>query len=297
MAGFGLGITRLDLSSIALTRVFQPVQDSFVGAAVLSPDGQIYFMIYSPPRDPTDPEYGASSLYTLPADGSGEPRQLLQEDDSGTYYLAPWWSPDGRAVYYGRQVNPDRDPTGKYALRYFLTRYTLPDGPAQDLVSDAFYLRTSVDGQKLFYLSGDFYSSLNDIFVAEPDGSNPISLLPRGEDWIVDLLAVAPDGQSIVFSSADRMQVKKKVSWFDTLLGVQVAQAHSVPSDLFMMKIGEAPQQFTHLADAGFVVDYSPDGQYIVFSCTSGVYLIRPDGTGLTMIMSTPVFGSVQWVR
>lgn len=296
LSGFGIGIARFDLSTNVLTPVFIPLENSFVGTAVLSPDQRTYLMIYSPPREPTDPQFGASSLYTLAADGSGEPRHLFSQDDIGTYYFSPWWSPDGRYIYYGRQENPEPGTPSKYALRYFLTRYLLPNGPAEDLVTNALYLRLSADGEKMYYISGDFYSALNDIFIAEPDGSREQSLLPTNEIWIADSLAVSPDRQTIVFSSADRLPNKQKKTLLETLLDINVAQAHSVPSDLFIMTMGEPPRQLTQLADFGFIEDFSPDGQSIAFSCSSGVYIIRPDGTGLTQILSEPVYGSIQWV-
>ena len=296
MAGYDLGITRFDLATGESTPIFQPVENSFVGAALLSPDAQTYLMIYSPPRDPKDPQYGASSLYTLPADGSSEPSRLLHEDDSEIHYFSPWWSPDGQSVYYGRQESPALGAAAKDPLRYFFTRYTLPNGPAQDLLADVLALRISSDGRKMFYVSGYFDSLLNDIYIADPDGSHPTSLLPSGENWIVDSIAVSPDNQTIVFSSSDSPPIQTGLSWFDRVMGVGVAQAHNVPSDLFIMKIGEPPHQLTHLADGGFIEDFSPDGQFIVFSCSSGVYVIRPDGSGLTLIMSDPVYGTIQWV-
>ena len=296
LSDFHRGIFRLDLATRTLTHIFNPPPDSFLSSAVLSPDGRTFVLVYSPPHDIADPLYGVSSLFTLPADGSGSPQPLFAVQ-SGYYYFSPSWSPDGQSLYYGRLVSPpvsgtpSTEPTG-----YFLTRYTLPNGPAQDLLRNILSVRLSADGGKLVYISLDPSTTLSNIVVAQPDGSSPKNVLQGGENWIVDSLAVAPDGKSIVFSSADSTPPTSSMSWWKRLLGGDAAQAHAVPSDLWIMKLGETPRQLTDLANNAFIEDFSPDGQSIIFSCGNAIYFIRPDGTGLTPIVSEPVFGSLQWL-
>ena len=154
----------------------------------------------------------------------------------------------------------------------------------------------SADGKKLFYVSINPETTLSNIYVSDPDGSNPTSLLPGQESWIVDSMAVSPSGETIVFSSADSGQVQSSLSWIDLLMDVRVAQAHNVPSDLWIMNVGEAPHQLTHLEDTGFIEDFSPDGEYIAFSCGSGLYVVRVDGSGQAQISNLLVFGNLQWV-
>jgi hypothetical protein len=67
------------------------------------------------------------------------------------------------------------------------------------------------------------------------------------------------------------------------------------PGDLWIDQVCNAPQQLTHLAAYGFIEDFSPDGQFIVFSCSSGVFLMRSDGSEQTKIISEPVRGNLQW--
>ena len=80
------------------------------------------------------------------------------------------------------------------------------------------------------------------------------------------------------------------------LMGVRIASAHNLPSDIWIMKIGEASKQLTHLDGYGFVADFSQDGQYIGFSCDTGVYVMRSDGTGQTKVSNEPSFSMLQWV-
>jgi Tol biopolymer transport system component len=158
-------------------------------------------------------------------------------------------------------------------------------------------VRLSADGKRLFYVSFYPNTQLSNLYVVDADGANPRRLLPGGDDWIIDSLAVAPDGESVVYSSLSSDSPLSKLSWLDKLMGVQVAQAHGgVPSDLWIVKDGQAPLQVTHFADYGFVEDFSPDGQFIVFSCSRGVYIMRPDGSGQTQIISEPVYSTLQWV-
>jgi len=300
------GVGRFDFASGEVTSLYRPPAEGFVDTAVLSPDGQTLLLTYSPPPDPDNPQYVASSIYALPADGSGEPSRLLPDDGSENFEFTPEWSPDGSSVYYGQYAYPPQDgssadgPTG-----YLLARYTLPDGPSEILLSNVLTARISADGSQLVYISLDPTTLLSNLYVADPDGNNATSLLPDGDTWIIDAVAIAPDGETLVYSQGAEEgededghedEHDTSLSWLAQLMGVQVASAHSVPSDLWRVKVGEAPQQLTHLADDEFVVDYSPDGAYIIFSCSSGVYLMGADGSDLTELAPGTNFTSVQWI-
>jgi Tol biopolymer transport system component len=296
---YALGVVRLDFATSQITRIYQPPENGSVNAAALSPDGKKLLITYSPPPDPNNPHYSSSSvLYTLPADGSAQPTSLLGDAGSNDYDFSPWWSPDGHYVYYGRYINPVVGGTPVSGpVGYFLTRYALPSGPLQDIRPNVLAARVSADGKKLFFVSVDPTSFLSNIYSADPDGGNAQNLLPGGDTWIVDSLAVSPDGQTVLYSSSSSTSFEPRLTWFEQLMGVEVAQAHNVPSDLWMVKVGQAAQQITHLGDMGFISDFSPDGQFIVFSCTSGVYVMRADGSGLTKIIDQPINGALQWVQ
>jgi len=252
-------------------------------------------MIYSLPRDIGDPQYGAADLYTLSADGSGGPRLLLNSTESGDYYFSPWWSPDGQSIYYGRLYTPisgtPTKPTG-----YFLTRYVYPNGPTQELLTNVLSVRVSADGTKLFYVSVNPQTTLSNIYVTDQDASNAKAVLPDGESWIIDSIGVSPDGGSVIFNRGIPESSQAGPSLLYDLLGIRIASAHNLPSDIWIMKIGETPKQLTHLNGYGFVADFSPDGQYIGFSCDSGVYVMRSDGTGQTKVSNVPSFSMLQWV-
>jgi Tol biopolymer transport system component len=297
-ADYRLGIGEFDFSTGEIVPIYRPPTGAYIGAVVLSPDGQTLLMAYTPPPDPNNAQYiPVSSLYTLPAGGSGEPSLLLADTESADYYYFPWWSPDGRYIYCGRYISPMTKVTPAPTPGYYLTRYTFPDGAAQDLLQGVLAARISADGTKMFYISMDLTTLLSNVFVADPDGGNSKALLPGGNTWIADSLAVAPDADSVIFSSStDNPQPGAQSSWLDRVLGVHVAEAHNVPSDLWIVRGDGSPEQVTHLGDFNFVEDFSPDGQYVVFACGSGVYIVKADGSGLVQIFSEPFSGTVQWV-
>ena len=106
LSDYNSGVSEFNFATMTLVSRFHPPNNGFVGLTALSPDGKTFLMIYSIPRDIGDPQYGAADLYTLSADGSGEPRLLLSTTESGDYYFSPWWSPDGQSLYYGRLYTP-----------------------------------------------------------------------------------------------------------------------------------------------------------------------------------------------
>ena len=295
LSDYNSGISEFNFATMTLVPRFRPPNNGFVGPTALSPDGKTFLMVYSIPRDIGDPQYGAADLYTLSADGLGEPQLLLNTTESGDYYFSPWWSPDGQSLYYGRLYTPISGPPIKQT-GYFLVRYALPSGPPQDLTTDILNVRVSADGKKLFYVSVNPQTTLSNIFQAELDGSNAKGLLPDGETWIIDSIGVSPDGGSVIFNRGISESSQAGTSLLYDLMGIRVASAHNLPSDIWIMKIGEAPKQLTHLDGYGFVADFSPDGQYIGFSCDTGVYVMRSDGTGQTKVSNQPSFSMLQWV-
>jgi hypothetical protein len=294
LSDYNTGISEFDFSTKTMVSKFHPPNNGFVGSTVLSPDSKTFLMIYSIPRDIGDPQYGAADLYTLSADGSGEPKLLLNTTQSGDYYFSPWWAPDGQSIYYGRLYTPisgtPTKPTG-----YFLVHYALPGGPPQDLITDILGVRISANGKKLFYISFDQQTTLSNIYEADLDGTNAKSLLPEKETWIIDSIGISPDGQSVIFNRGMPATSQSGFSLLYELMGVHVASAHNLPSDIWIAKSGVTPKQLSHLNGYGFVADFSPDGQFIAFSCDTGVYVMRADGTEQTKISNVSSFSMIQW--
>ena len=89
-------------------------------------------------------------------------------------------------------------------------------------------------------------------------------------------------------------------NWFDKLTGVMVAKAHSnVASDWWSVPVaGGEITQLTNIQTAGLFASFAPDGQHLASYSLSGIFVMKPDGTELTMLTQNPqaVPGTVTWI-
>lgn len=289
------GIAVLDLATGQVSNLFQPPTDGLVSAVSLSPDGQWIVMSYSPPPEPDKPQLGYTRLFVMPADGSAALEPLLQPaDETGLLYTLPSWSPDGRLVYYACFSPQD---AGDQASGFSIQRVAYPGGHPEKVIADAFQPRLSEDGSMLAYVAlTDPTTPINELYLAGADGSDPRKLVP-GDDslWTIDAPVFSPDGRAIVFSGVTN-QPQASTSWLDRLLGIRVAQAHNVPSDLWMVPTaGGEPANLAHLNTIGLYPAFSPDGHYIAFVSLTGIYVMAPDGSQLAQISALGGAGTLQW--
>jgi Tol biopolymer transport system component len=173
-------------------------------------------------------------------------------------------------------------------------RLHIPSGESEVLVTAAAWPRLSPDGTMLAYVTDS-----NEFTISEPDGSNPRVLeLPTERFPAVDAPLFSPDGTTLYFSVA-APEVLPVRSFWDRLMGVQVAEAHNVPSDWWRMPSdgsGE-PEQLTNLFEIGIYGDFGPAGNYIAFITSTGVNVMNPDGTGVFSLKNITTSGTVDWVR
>jgi Tol biopolymer transport system component len=197
----------------------------------ISPDGKTIVI-----SDKT--EYGASTIYTLPADG-GLPKQVTQNRPS--YWHG--WSPDGKTLAYcgirnqvfdiytipvdggeetrltfgeGRNDGPDYSPDGEWI--YFNSSRTgrmqiwrvRPDGSDVTRVTDSEYgdwfPHPSPDGKHLLVISydGGVFDHPRDLDVRlrlmDPDGSNARVLFELfGGQGTINVPNWSPDGREFAF--------------------------------------------------------------------------------------------------
>jgi Tol biopolymer transport system component len=289
-----LGIAEFDLQTATFKTLFQPPENGIVNSASLSPDGTQIVLSYSPPPDPNKPQIGYTRLYSMPSDGSKPPEPVPQlQADPGLLFQFPHWSPDGKYLYYGYYFIAENDST---TAGFHLKRLVYPDGKPETVVDSAIFGRLSADGDNLVYVTIDMASGLNDLFVAGADGANPRRVLLQGASWVIDSPLFSPDGASIIFSGVTSQPTS--LSDFDRWLGVRVASAHSIPSDLWVVPAGGGqPKKMAHVSDIGLSPDFSPDGKHIAYMSQSGLYVMNPDGSGLVRISDQGALGSLQWIR
>jgi hypothetical protein len=291
-----LGVTQWNLETNQISPLFVPPQNGVVNAASLSPDGETIVMAYGPPPPPGKPQIGYTSLYTVPSDGSAEPTPLIPGEHNHEFFFTPRWSASGDAVFYGHYIESRPDVTSPPG--FFLKRKPFPVGDTITIATDAFIPYVSRDGKAIAYITVDMKTYLNNLYVADADGSNAVALLPSGTLWAIDSVAISPDGRAIVFSGdSNGPTVAQRPAIYDWL-GLRVAQAHSIPEDLWLIPVtGGAAKRITSLGVVGLTADYSPDGEHIAFIGSNGTYIVSADGSNLTRLDSSPKFGTIQWAQ
>jgi Tol biopolymer transport system component len=289
-----ISIQSLDLATGALTTLFQAPSPAYIYAASVSPDEKQVVLSYTPSGD-------FPALYLLPLDGSSSPRLLFSPPGKYDEYLEPVWSPDGRWIYF---VHSNFDPAAQKPNRPFpfneIQRLAYPSGAPEAVVANAYWPRLSADGTRLVYVSQNPKNSQDFLSIAGPDGGHPSRIELSGPDvpTIIDAPLLLPDGKTLLFS-APTSQHSAAANWLDRILEVQAVSAHSVPSEWWSVAIaGGKIAQLTHIQSTSLYTSISPDGTWLASFSGNGVFLMHPDGTGLTMVVSDVggIAGTVDWI-
>ena len=222
---------------------------------------------------------GATEIFSIAADGSQVRRLTMNR-------VADWgpeWSPDGMSIAWNSMSG-----TGGYGMLGYQMQ---PDGSDPRRLShhDVEYPAWSPDGRRIAFMAQEPGATGSDpdynVFVMDRDGSN-VQRLTRtpGEDgWP----AWSPDGNHIVFASTaddcsnsdapDCRTTGDIGPWFD----VWVVNPN-----------GSGLHRVTY--EFGQFFAWSPDGQEILVSGADGLYVIRPDGSGMADVpidgAATPLF-------
>ena len=169
-----------------------------------SPEGsQNFTPVYSPDQRHiafTSVRVGdAPEVWTMNADGTDATRLThTPEPVPGqpfSWSLHPTWSDDGRQIAYASTVSGstqiwimNTDATDQRQLTFGLG----PEYP------DANVPHWSLDGSKIAFWAG-FEGRYGDIWIMDPDGSNPVRLTEQPDEINSDDPHWSPDGTTIVF--------------------------------------------------------------------------------------------------
>jgi Tol biopolymer transport system component len=288
-----VSVQSLDFENGKLVTIFQVPQRGWVDAVAVSPDHKTLLLSYSPPMEAA---YGGQgSIYSMPLDGSQPPQLLVTPGDTQDVYSQPVWSPDGKYVYFAH-INYQSTQS------YEIMRMAYPDGKPEKLIDHAYWPRVSDDNTLLVYVALEPKSGINQLSYARLDGTDPhqvpVNDLPI--PYVIDAPMFSPDNQSILFSSPLGIKASAPAPrWFDQLSGVQVALADgTLPSDWWSIPItGGTPKQITNVLSLALYGMFSPDKKFIASYSTDGIFVMKPDGTELTIIVKDVggIPGTVSW--
>jgi Tol biopolymer transport system component len=309
---FGRGSQSLDELNLAtgtMTTLFDPPDSAWINSTAVSPDSNQLVLAYAPPPPEGEIAYGYTDLYIAPLDQLDRMQPVLERTDPQESYFSPVWSPDGLYIYYVHLVNTasitstaEQMPFGAVSYRYDIERMGYPGGQPERLIENAMWPRLSPDGSKLAYVSFDWNTYVNDLYVADADGANSTLLMPSGTFIAVDAPLFTADGGMVIFSAVGGPATPSptpapSLSWLDQLLGVQIASAHNIPSDWWRVPVtGGQPEQMTQIYDTGMYGALSPDGTRIAFVSAYGISVMNPDGSDLQMVSQAWVGGSLDWI-
>lgn len=280
----------LDLTNGDETIIFEPPEHAWLSEVAASPDGTQLLLAYGPPPEAGQVQFGFTDLYIMPADGSTGPQPLLvRVDPSETYFNISW--PVEEWIYYAH-FSPSADEDGVVTYLSQIERMQVPTGHVEVLAKSAAWPRASRDGSMVVYVTDE-----NEFILAEPDGSNPQQLLDPAQFTAIDAPLFTPDNSLICFSAVESSTAMAPTFW-DWLLGVKVASAHSVPSDWWCMALdgSSRPSKITHLNAIGLYGDFDISGQHWAFVSSEGINMMKPDGSDLRRLKDIPTTGTVDWV-
>jgi WD40-like Beta Propeller Repeat len=249
----------------------------------LSPDHNRILVMTGADPQPTPVTGG-----TINIDGSNFKRLRLTNPKLNLVPQA--WSPDGTRIAFEGWVEASAASTGIYTARASdgggLVRVTMPRGLPHDIPLDY-----SPDGKRLvFYRAVAAEPSPIDVggslWVVNVDGSDP-RIIQTGSNPPGPWARWSPDGSRIVF--ATQRTAPKGALWTVRFDGSQLTK-------VFEDKGGRFPIGPT----------WSPDAQHMLFALdptndafthpANGLYVIKADGTGLTLVSGTDDFkGQPEW--
>src|SRR5687767_2858284 len=292
-------IQTLDLVTGELTTVYTTPLDAWIYYISVSPDGKQVVMSYSPPPG-EDPNI-VQALYIMPLDGSQAPELLFMPRIREDQYIQAEWSPDGNYIYYAHvDYRFPEDPHRRYPL-YKIFRMAYPGGQEEYVAEAAYWPRLSPNSSRLVYIAVDPLSITHQLMIADADGGNAQEVAISGSyiPDIKDAPIFSPDGESILFSGAVPVE-SYQPNWLETLVGLRVAKANGgVPSDWWSVLVGGGEiTQVTQLRNSGLYASISPDNQYIASYSSGGIFVMKPDGSDVTLLVPNldGFSGTVSWI-
>jgi Tol biopolymer transport system component len=175
-----------------------------------------------------------------------------------------------------------------------------PGGQSELIAEQAYWPRLSSDASRLVYVSLDPFSGEYHLKIADPDGGNAQDVVLFGPYIPHDKEApfFSPDGKSIIFSGEVIGQAYQP-SWLEAIMGIRAAKANGLLSDWWSVPVGGGEiTRLTYLQSTALYASVSPDNQHIVSYSGDHIYVMNPDGSGLTILIPglNHFYGTVNWL-
>ena len=207
------------------------------------PTGQIVFECW--------PERRTSHLCVVNADGSGYKQLTFQTTDKW-----PTWSPDGKRIVFGRQINDQDFTTVLFVMN-------LDGSNLVQLTDVSIYAAGPIwspSGDQIAFTYHDKKNNSSGIALVSPQGGGVISLTNSSEGephW-------SPDGKRIAYA------IYKPIN------------TNTYTSYIYIMN-SDGSNRTRLTSTNSNSPSWSPDGTKIVFTC-GGVCVMNSDGSGSTLL-------------
>jgi len=299
------GLWQIDMLDGQSTQLWEPPKGSYLSGLANSPDGDRLVIAYAPPPVEGQPQIGRTGLYitdeacTNRTGDCGDNLGILLQRDEHHTFTTPFWSPDGKWVYYTHQEDLLDDAGNYTGFSMNLNRLRVSGNAVPEtLMPYASQPSMSADGSLLAYVSYDIETYARGLWVADPDGSNPRQIVPNSMFGAIAGPQLSPDGVEIAFAASAVPQSSKagSLTWLNLLLGVRKASAHGWRWEIWKVSVnGGNPVQLTRLSLDSPWPTWSPAGDYLAILRLGGVYLLREDDA--IWLGSALGHGQLVWYR
>ena len=287
----------LDLETGKVSVLYSAPLGSGIYYVSASQENQQIVISYSPPLQ-SEPRI-VEALYTMPLDSSEPPELLFMPAVREDQYIQAEWSPDGKYIYYTFVNHIITDPT-RLEPFYKIFRMEYPGGRPELIAEAAYWPRLSADSSRLVYVAADPTTGEHQLKIADPDGGHVQDVVLTGSyiPEFKDTPFFSPDGKSIIFSG-DVPGTSYRPNWFETVTGLRIAKANGEASDWWSVpKTGGEITRLTYLYTVALYGGVSPDNNYVVSYSRDNIFIMRPDGSDITVILPGlgRFFGTVSWI-
>ena len=281
-------LVQYNLETEEIETLFATESNAWLSYADSAPDGSQFVLSYSPAPPEGEVQYGFTQLYLL-VNGEDEPRLLIEPTKPDDIYFYPDWADNGRFITYSHVVQGENSQDFTTTLE----RYELDTGEITILAENGIWARLSPDSSKIAYVFVEPNSLIRRLVIADATGGNEIVVVDENDFVDIDAPFFTPNNEWLYFSAVEHAQT----SFWEQLMGVQVALAHNVPSDWWRVSTsGGDLERITTISEIGIAGTVLPNEQEIAFVSQTGLFTLGLDGSDLEKRLETMAGGFAVWI-